>query len=67
MAMLASGFVDCVIESGLKAHDIAALVPIVRGAGGIITTWSGGPPEEGGDIVAAGDRRIHEAALTLLA
>ncbi len=65
--MLAAGFVDCVVESGLKAHDIAALVPIIRGAGGYITTWTGGPPEAGGDIVAAGDGRIHEAALKFLA
>jgi fructose-1,6-bisphosphatase/inositol monophosphatase family enzyme len=36
--LLASGFIDVVIESDLKIYDIAALVPIVEGAGGIITT-----------------------------
>jgi myo-inositol-1(or 4)-monophosphatase len=64
---LAAGFVDIVIEAGLKPHDIVALVPIVEGAGGIVTTWDGGDPAKGGRIVAAGDRRAHEEALQLLA
>ncbi len=65
--MLASGHVDLVIESGLNAYDIVALVPIVEGAGGIITTWDGGSPAKGGSIIASGDARLHEAALKLLA
>ncbi len=64
---LAGGFVDLVIEAGLKPHDIVALVPIIEGAGGIVTTWDGGDPSRGGRIVAAGDRRVHEQALELLA
>lgn len=64
--MLAAGHVDLVIETELKPHDIAALIPIILGAGGILTTWSGDPPEAGGRIVAAGDRRIHAAALAML-
>jgi len=64
--MLAAGHVDLVVETGLKPYDVAALIPIIVGAGGVVTTWSGGPPEAGGRIVAAGDRRIHSAALALL-
>jgi len=64
--MLAAGHVDLVIETGLKPHDVAALIPIIMGAGGVVTTWSGGPPEAGGRIIAAGDRRIHSAALAIL-
>jgi myo-inositol-1(or 4)-monophosphatase len=64
--MLASGHVDLVIESGLKPYDIAALVPIVTGAGGVVTTWDGKPAQHGGRIVAAGDPRVHEAAMDLL-
>jgi histidinol-phosphatase len=64
--MLAAGHVDLVIESGLKAHDIVALIPIVAGAGGIITGWDGGPATRGGRVVAAGDKRVHAAALKLL-
>lgn len=64
--MLAAGQVDLVIESGLKAYDIVALIPIIEGAGGIVTTWDGGPATKGGAIIAAGDRRVHAQALKLL-
>ncbi len=64
--MLAAGHVDLVIETELKPHDVAALIPIISGAGGIITTWNGHAPEAGGRIVAAGDRRTHAAVLALL-
>jgi myo-inositol-1(or 4)-monophosphatase len=65
--MLAAGHVDLVIETGLKPHDIVALIPIVEGAGGIVTNWEGGSAVKGGRVVAAGDRRVHEAALKVLA
>ncbi len=65
--MLASGHVDLVIEAGLKPYDIVALIPIVEGAGGIVTAWDGGDAAKGGAIIAAGDRRIHGAALKMLA
>ena len=64
--MLAAGHVDLVIESGLKPFDIVALIPIVQGAGGIVTAWDGGPATNGGAIIAAGDARLHEKALRLL-
>jgi myo-inositol-1(or 4)-monophosphatase len=64
--MLAAGHVDLVIETGLKPHDIVALIPIIEGAGGIVTTWEGESGVKGGRIVAAGDKRVHEAALALL-
>jgi len=64
--MLAAGHVDLVVEAGLNAYDIVALIPIVRGAGGIVTTWDGGDPSKGGAIIAAGDKRTHEQALDLL-
>ncbi|MGB3864541.1 MAG: histidinol-phosphatase [Xanthobacteraceae bacterium] len=64
--MLAAGHVDLVIETELKPYDIAALIPIVTGAGGVVTTWEGQPAQHGGRIVAAGDPRVHEAALKML-
>jgi myo-inositol-1(or 4)-monophosphatase len=64
---LAAGHVDLVIESGLHPYDIVALVPIIRGAGGVVTTWKGEDASSGGAIVAAGDPRLHEAALEMLA
>lgn len=65
--MVAAGHVDIVVEAGLKPFDIVALVPIIEGAGGVVTTWDGGDPCDGGRIVASGDPRLHEAALKLLA
>lgn len=65
--LLAAGLVDAVVEAGLKPHDVVALVPIVEGAGGQITTWDGKPALKGGRIVATGDRRVHEEVLVLLA
>jgi myo-inositol-1(or 4)-monophosphatase len=64
--MLAAGHVDLVIETELKPHDVLPLVPIIAGAGGVITTWENGSPHSGGRIVAAGDKRTHAAALELL-
>lgn len=64
--MLAAGQIDLVIETELKPYDIVALIPIILGAGGIVTTWDNGPPQAGGRIVAAGDARTHAAALELL-
>jgi myo-inositol-1(or 4)-monophosphatase len=64
--MIAAGFVDLVVETGLKPHDIVALIPIIEGAGGIITDWSGKTAVSGGKIIAAGDKRVHAEALKLL-
>jgi myo-inositol-1(or 4)-monophosphatase len=64
--MLAAGYIDLVIETELKPHDVVPLVPIITGAGGVLTTWDGGSALSGGRIVAAGDRRVHAAALAVL-
>jgi myo-inositol-1(or 4)-monophosphatase len=65
--MLAAGQIDLVIETEIKPHDIVPLIPIIVGAGGVITTWENGPAQGGGRIVAAGDARTHAAALDMLA
>ena len=68
-ALLASGFVDVVVEAGLKPYDFAALVPVIEGAGGIMTDWSGEPLTiaSAGRVCAAGDARVHAEALRVLA
>jgi myo-inositol-1(or 4)-monophosphatase len=65
-AMLAAGHADVVVEAGLKPYDIVALIPLIEGAGGVVTTWDGGSAANGGRIVATGDPRLHEAVLTEL-
>lgn len=67
-ALLAAGYSDLVIESQLRPWDVAALVPVVENAGGIITNWKG---EKLGDapiydVIAAGDARVHAEAVKLL-
>ena len=64
--MLAAGQIDLVIETEIKPYDIVPLIPIINGAGGIITTWQDEPAQGGGRIVAAGDARVHRAALAML-
>lgn len=64
--MIAAGYVDLVVEAGLDSYDIIALIPIVEGAGGVITNWQGESAAKGGRIVAAGDKRLHEEALKIL-
>lgn len=57
--MLAAGHVDAVIEAGLQPWDVQALVPIIEGAGGIVTAWDGGDVQHGGTVLACGDERLH--------
>ncbi|MGE3303301.1 MAG: histidinol-phosphatase [Hyphomonadaceae bacterium] len=74
-AMVASGHIDIVIESGLASWDVAALAPVVEGAGGALRDWTGRPlhetdwfmqPAGRGQIVAVGDARVLDDALVAL-
>jgi len=66
--LLASGHVDLVVENDLKLYDFAALVPVIAGAGGLITDWHGKPLDmhSDGSVLAAGDAALHRAALDVL-
>ena len=64
--LLAMGLIDIVVESGLQAWDIQALVPIVEGAGGSVSAWDGGSADEGGRIVACGDPALAPHVRALL-
>jgi histidinol phosphatase-like enzyme (inositol monophosphatase family) len=64
--LLAAGTFDLVIESGLKPHDIQALIPIIENAGGTVTSWSGGDAQNGGQIIAAANLALHAETLKLL-
>jgi myo-inositol-1(or 4)-monophosphatase len=65
-AMLAAGHIDCVIESGLQVYDIAALIPIITGAGGGVCAWDGGDASAGGRVLAWGDASVRDEALRKL-
>jgi len=66
--LLANGTVDIAIEAKLKPYDFCALVPVVEGAGGIITDWSGNPLTlySTGHVVACTNKMLHSQVLDLL-
>ena len=66
--LLASGHVDLVVENSLKLYDFAALVPVIKGAGGLITDWKGRELDmnSDGSVIAAGDFAVHRAAREVL-
>jgi len=66
--LLAAGHLDIVCEANLKLYDWAALVPVVEGAGGMVTDWAGEPLQQGSDghVLALGDPARLEDALAAL-
>lgn len=65
--LLAAGQMDIVLDTEMDDYDIVALIPIIERAGGVVTTWDGGSPVSGGDIIAAATPALHSAALDVLA
>lgn len=67
--LLASGYVDLVVEASMKPCDYCALAPVVEAAGGVMTDWEGRPLglKSDGRVIAAGDERIHARTLKILA
>ena len=66
-AMVAAGTVDMVIEAGLKSWDIEAAIPVLEGAGGLVTDWRGHPMgQSGGAAVLVGDPKLLDEVLPLL-
>jgi histidinol phosphatase-like enzyme (inositol monophosphatase family) len=66
--LVASGYVDLCVEALLGVYDYAPLIPIIEGAGGVISRWNGealGLVSDG-RAVLAGDARCHRLALELL-
>ncbi|ESQ80604.1 histidinol-phosphatase [Asticcacaulis sp. YBE204] len=66
-AMVAQGTMDAALETGLKAWDIDAIIPVIENAGGIVTDWVGEPVGSyGGQVIAAGSRAVLTEALAHL-
>ena len=66
-AMVAAGTLDLVVEAGLKSWDVEAAVPVIEGAGGMVTDWTGAPiGRHGGQMAIAGDRAVLDEALVAL-
>ena len=67
--LLASGFIDIVVDCSMQLYDFAALVPVVAGAGGAMSDWSGVPltRNSGSRVLASGSAALHNATLSVLA
>lgn len=66
--LVASGTLDIVLESDLKPFDFMALIPVIEGAGGIVTDWEGNrlTLQSPGQVLACGDRALHNVAVAAL-
>lgn len=67
-ALVASGYSDIVTEAGMDVFDYLAAVPVIAGAGGLVTDWQGRPLglDSGDQVLAVGDPRLQQRALELL-
>jgi len=67
--LIASGFADVLVDAKMAIYDYMAGVPVIEGAGGVMTDWEGRPLTlaSGDRLVATGDARLHEQVLRLLA
>lgn len=66
--LLASGHIEVVMESDMKPYDMMALIPVVAGAGGVVTDWDGHPIniKSGNKILATSNEKIHEECLEII-
>jgi myo-inositol-1(or 4)-monophosphatase len=62
----AEGKIDIVIQCGNKIWDIHALIPIIRAAGGIVTTWKNQDPIKAGNIICAPNKNLHNRIVKIL-
>jgi myo-inositol-1(or 4)-monophosphatase len=66
-SLLAAGHLDIAMDAGLQAYDIAALIPIVEGAGGAVGSWSGSDVSQGGNVICAGSQELLDDAIAIMA
>ena len=65
--LMAAGHMDIAMDCGLQPYDIAPLLPIVTGAGGVAAEWTGGELARGGNVITAGSQALLDEALAIMA
>jgi len=65
-ALVAQGGIDLMVDGMLMPYDIVPLIPIIEGAGGVVTGIDGRSPLQGGTVIAAANARLHAEALEIL-
>jgi myo-inositol-1(or 4)-monophosphatase len=63
---MAAGHLDIAMDAGLQIYDIAALIPIIKGAGGVVDTWDGKDASLGGNIIAASNQQLLDDAKAMM-
>ena len=65
--LMAAGHIDIAMDCGLQIYDIAPLLPIVTGAGGVAAEWTGGDIAKGGNVITAGSQALLDEAMAIMA
>jgi myo-inositol-1(or 4)-monophosphatase len=65
-SLMAAGHLDIAMDAGLQIYDIAALIPIIKGAGGVVDTWDGKDASLGGNIIAASNQQLLDDAKAMM-
>lgn len=61
-SLVAAGQMDIAMDPGLQIYDMAALIPIITGAGGVVGTWTDNDPTQGGNVLAASSQALLDEA-----
>jgi myo-inositol-1(or 4)-monophosphatase len=64
--MVAAGHLDVAMDPRMQIYDIAALIPVIKGAGGHVAEWTGANPAHGGNVVTAGSQQLLEQVVALM-
>jgi histidinol phosphatase-like enzyme (inositol monophosphatase family) len=65
--VMAAGQVDIAMDARMEIYDIAPLIPIIAGSGGVVSTWTRGDPSRGGNVISASSRQLLDEALAVIA
>lgn len=64
--LMATGQMDIAMDPGLQIYDMAALIPIIQGAGGVVGTWTDNDPTQGGNVLAASSQQLLDEACAVM-
>ena len=62
----AEGKIDVVLQCSNKIWDIHPLIPIIKAAGGIISTWNNKSAIKAGNIIGSSNKSVHNKVLKIV-
>ncbi len=63
---LCEGKLDVVLQCSNKIWDVHPMIPLIKNAGGVITTWKNEDAKNGGNILACSSKKVHSKIIKLL-